>query len=564
VVAEKILEAGEEMPRRWTISGTSGYDFLAAMNAVWVSPAGEAPLTRFYREFTGVEDTYEEIVLQAKRDIVQNSLASEVHMLAHALKQIAEQNRRARDFTLASLVRVLEETVAAFPVYGTYVRPDGAREEHDEAHIRRAIRAARRRTPMIDRSLFDFLRRVLLVEDRTEPVVRFAMRFQQLTGPVMAKGVEDTATYRFHPLASLNEVGCDAGRFAATTASLHAHSSAALARWLLSMTAATTHDTKRSEDVRARIAVLSEMPAEWESAVRRLHELASPHRGDLDGEPAPSANAAYLFYQTLVGAMPLAGPGVDGELRRRMREYMVKAAREAKQRTSWMIPDEAYERALEAFVDGALQDPAFVEAASRFAATVAPFGAVNSIAQLAVRLASPGIPDIYQGTELWELSLVDPDNRRAVDYEARRAAAAELDRRGGPSPELVRDLASSFADGLVKLHVMRTCLRARRARPELFLEGSYQPLEGGEHVVAFERKHGDLRHVCVAPRLVRTLVGDTDPWSIGGALGDAELRLASAGAFRDAFTGTYITGDTLRLGEVLRAFPVAWLTATEG
>jgi (1->4)-alpha-D-glucan 1-alpha-D-glucosylmutase len=564
-VAEKILERGEKLPSGWVISGTTGYDYLGVANAVWVDSSAAAAFTRLYADATGVTAPFAELLLEAKRETMEDSFASEIHVLSHLLKSIADRNRHARDFTRASLLRVIKEVIAAFPVYRTYVRPDGSREPGDAAHVERAVRAARRRNPAVEGTIFAFLRDVLLLDDRSDDTVRFAMRFQQVTGPIMAKGMEDTALYRYTRLACLNDVGCDPGRFGLPVSDLHAHNAATLASWPLTMTTSSTHDTKRGEDVRARIAVLSEMPDDWAALVRELGERSRALVGEVDGEPAPSRNDAYLVWQTLVGAMPFEGLGGDdarAAFSDRVAQYMCKAAHEAKVRTSWLNPDEGYDKALAAFVRGVVADRAIMAPLEAFVDRIRTHGATNSLAQLAVRLASPGVADVYQGCELWNLALVDPDNRRPVDYALRRRMLRSLRERGAPTPALAAELVEGYRDGRIKMHVMTTCLRLRREQPALFLEGEYTPLEAGEHLVAFERRRGTDRLVCLAPRLPWRLGGAKHPWPLGDAWGDARVRLPAGGRFREAFTGDTVEGDASRIAGILRVFPVAWLLAS--
>ncbi|HEY0190715.1 MAG TPA: glycogen debranching protein GlgX, partial [Kofleriaceae bacterium] len=500
VVAEKILEPGEAVPPAWRIAGTTGYDFIGAINGVWVDPRAEAKLTGLYRELTGERVDFAEMVFDAKHEVMETTLSAETQLLGLALRRITESDRRARDFTLTSLTAAVEATIAAFAVYRTYVTPHGAREPHDDEHIEHAIELAKRKRRAIDPSVFDYLREVLMLRIHGSAAVQFAMRFQQLSGPVMAKGVEDTAIYRFHRLVSLNEVGCDAAAFGSPVAQLHAHNAAILAAFPLSMTTTTTHDTKRSEDVRARISVISEVPDVWEAAVRGWVARGAAHVRKLASGPAPSANDQYLFFQVAVGVWPFPGAAVEPELGTRLIAYMTKATREAKLRTSWTAPDAAYEEATTAYVTAMLGDDAFVRELTELVARLAPAGACNSLAQLAVRLASPGVADLYQGTELWDLSLVDPDNRRPVDYARRRALLAELKARE-PSPELARELIEHYQDGRIKLHVAHRGLALRRAQPLLFLEGSYRATDAGDHVIAFERAHAGRRLICIAPRL---------------------------------------------------------------
>jgi (1->4)-alpha-D-glucan 1-alpha-D-glucosylmutase len=562
VVAEKIMEPGEELPRTWDISGTTGYDFLAAINALWVDPAAERPLTDLYARFTGDEVRYPRVVHQAKRDVMEETFSGEVHVLGHALKHIAESSRNGRDFTLTGLVKAVREVIAALDVYRTYVRPDSSREASDGDRVNRAVERAQGHNPLMEPAIFDFLREVLLLENRTDAAVRFAMRFQQLTGPIMAKGVEDTALYRYNRLVCLNEVGCDPARFGTDAAALHAHNAAILARWPLSMTTTTTHDTKRGEDVRARLAVLTEVPESWAELVARIEQETQPFVSGVGGFPAPSRGDVYLFAQTAVGLWPFEGLRSDEEragLEERLVAYLGKAVHEAKVRSSWTFANAPYDEAVRHFVVHSMRAAPVLGGIDAFVKSIATYGAANSLAQLALRLASPGVPDVYQGCETWKLVLVDPDNRGPVDYPRERAALADLVGRGAPSPALARELVRSFADGRIKLHVTRVGLALRKRDPELFLEGAYRPIEAGEHAVAFERSLPGRRLVCVVPRLSRKLTGGAAPWPLGGAWGDRRLKLAAEGRFENAFTGDRLEGASWPLARVLSDFPVAWL-----
>ncbi len=564
VVAEKILGRDEELPPTWAIAGTTGYDFLAVANGVWVDPGAESAFDELHRSFAGAP-SYEVSVYDSKRTILRSAVSSEVQMLTHVLKGIADGKRRARDFSFTKLLRAIEETLLAFPVYRSYVRPDGTRQPNDEAHVREAIEKARRANPLMDRSVFEFLRSIVLLEDRSEDSVRFAMRFQQLTSPVMAKGIEDTVMYRHALLLSNNEVGCDASRFARPPSELHDHNVATLARWPLGFTATTTHDTKRSEDVRARIAALSEVPSEWRAAVETLHGLGRPHAGSVGGESAPARLDEYAFFQTVIGAYPFEGFANDGErepFTERLVAYALKAAREAKLYTSWLAPDAEYDDALVRFVRGALGDADFMRAVETFAQIVIPPGASNALAQLALRLASPGVPDVYQGTELWDLSLVDPDNRRPVDFARRREALRDLDARGAPSSALAQELVRTYRDGRIKLHVLRTGLRARKALPDLFLQGAYRAIESASpNVIAFERALGRERLLVIVPRLTRRIAGEPS-LALGDAWKDESIDVGVDASWSNAFTGEATTGTKLALRDVFRTFPVAWMRAT--
>jgi (1->4)-alpha-D-glucan 1-alpha-D-glucosylmutase len=559
VVAEKILAPGEHLPDDWAIHGTTGYEHGALLDGLWVDRAAEAELTALYQRMTGDRASFAEHVLAGKRAVMSRSLSSEVTTLARELSRIAEEDRRSRDFTLASLTTAIVETIAHFAVYRTYVREDGSRGPDDEGHVGRATRLARRSNREINASVFDFLRDVLLLRIKGDllPEARaaraaFAMRFQQLTGPVMAKGLEDTAFYTYPRLVSLNEVGSRADRFGVTVAEFHAENERRLRSFPLGMTASSTHDSKRGEDARARISVLSEIPELWAEHVSALRASADRYRTEVDEEPTPSGTDEYLLYQTLAGSFPL-DDNLEG-FSERVVEYMTKAAREAKLRTSWLSPNEAYEQALSEFVRSMLGDAEVLSRLRALSDHIAAHGAANGLAQAVLKIASPGVPDTYQGSEVWNLSLVDPDNRRPVDYTALRAL---LQRVEGARLE---DLRASFADGGLKLHVVRAALRLRREHRALFIEGAYAPIDAGEHVVAFTRTHADRTLVCVTARHGARMRGGAPGWSIGAAWGDREIALPPARSYRCAISGlTFPGGAPARLAEVFADLPVALL-----
>jgi (1->4)-alpha-D-glucan 1-alpha-D-glucosylmutase len=532
IVVEKILEPGEPLPDDWPVAGTTGYDFLNRVGGLFVDPAGEEPLTRFYTELTGEGADWDGLVREKKLLVLNELLASDVNRLAEVFLQVCESHRRHRDHTRYELRQAIREVVASFPVYRTYVRAEaGVVSEEDVAHVTEAIEAARAHRPDLPPDLFDFFRDILLLKVRGEPETELVMRFQQLTGPAMAKGVEDTAFYNFHRLVSLNEVGGSPGCFGITPEQFHRDNAAAQARWPAAMLATSTHDTKRSEDVRARISLLSEIPERWAAAVRRWSARNEKHRRD--GLPdRPDRNTEYLLYQTLVGAWPLS---VE-----RAAAYLEKAAREAKAHTSWTRQDAAYEEALCEFVAAVLGDREFVEDLEGFLAPLIGPGRINSLAQTLLKLTAPGVPDIYQGTELWDLSLVDPDNRRPVDYALRRRLLDELERGLTPGEILAR-----MDEGLPKLWVIRQALHLRRRRPELF--AGYHPLKvDGIHAVAFQRGDG---LIALAPRLV---IGLGDDW------GDTALEMPP-GRWRDELTGEVAQGGRRRVADLLARFPVALL-----
>jgi (1->4)-alpha-D-glucan 1-alpha-D-glucosylmutase len=616
LLVEKILTGNEALPEQWPVAGTVGYDFLTRLNALFVARENAAAMSAIYERFIGHRIHFGNLVYEKKKLILRVALASELNVLAYLLNRISENNRRFRDFTLGSLAEALRETIASFPVYRTYIDAvAGHVDPLDVEHLDRAIRTAIRRNRATSPTIFEFIRNILLLKwpRELEPAAReehalFVMKFQQLTGPVMAKGVEDTSFYIYNRLVSLNEVGGEPDHFGIEPAELHGWLRRRYEEWPLAMNSSSTHDTKRSEDVRARINVLSEIPDEWERRVVRWAELNAPEKGEVDGEPVPDLNDEYLLYQTLVGAWPLEPPTGEarGVFRERIQGYMEKATREAKLHTSWINPNEGYDSALRDFVGRILDFDAggpagtFLADLDAFAAEVAAPGMVNSLAQTVVKLTAPGVPDVYQGQEIWDFSLVDPDNRRPVDYAIRtamlqrigerlpsgarwcrdpagtrrrddRSAAAEAGGEEGYG-QLAGDLLDAWKDGRIKLLVTHLCLRLRQEYPELFLEGGYSPLaaEGSraDHLFAFARQHEGESILVVVPRLPATFVRETGRavWD-GSAWGDTRLlevpKPADARWVR-LFTGEEIhSGDphTLLASEALDGFPVAVLVA---
>jgi glycogen operon protein len=567
LLVEKILEPGEQLPESWLVDGTTGYDFGAQVSGLWVHRGAENAMTTLYRAFTGDSKTFAEHVYESKLHVLRFSMASEVSMLARALERVAAKNRKWRDFTLMSLTEALTETIAAFPVYRTYLRAGEAPSAADTRHIRRAVAAARRSTPSISASVFAFLESLLLLEaDGTPSEQRdrtaFALRFQQLTGPVMAKAVEDTAFYRYVRLVCLNEVGTNPAAFGTSVDAFHRSNLERARTWPLSMTTTSTHDTKRGEDASARIAVLSEIPTRWRREVIGWSEIADGFRPSVDDEPAPARKHEYLFYQTLIGAWPVGWNGTDrrAELEKRVAAFLEKAGKEAKEITSWTNPDNRYDEAVAAFVKSAFTSDALLSAVRQFAELVAPYGAANGLAQCVLRLCSPGIPDTYQGAELWNQSLVDPDNRRLVEYGGRRDALATIRGRSHEALSLARELLSSFADGRIKLYVTHASLITRKAHRDLFLRGDYEALPGSEHVVAFTRGFEASRIVCAVVRHSLIKTKGERPFAIGDVWGDETLSVPYPGRYRNAFTGAIVdlTGDA-RLAEIFADLPVALL-----
>jgi (1->4)-alpha-D-glucan 1-alpha-D-glucosylmutase len=486
IVAEKILHPDESLPEHWPIAGTTGYDFLNRLSGLFIDPEGETPLTEFYREFTNETRAYPLLVRDQKLFVLRNVLGSDVNRLADLLLQICEQHRRHRDYSRHQLADALRELIAWFPVYRTYIRPySGLLSDSDRHYVEAATDAAMKQRPDLEATLFAFLRDLLTLVVTGELESEFVARFQQLTPPAMAKGVEDTVFYTFNRFIALNEVGGDPARFGISVERFHAAADAAQRRAPIAMLTTSTHDTKRSEDVRARLAVLSELPEAWIEAVRRWSLLTDPHRtGDW-----PDRNTEYFFYQTLVGAWPICAD--------RLTAYMEKASREAKVHTSWTSPNADYDQALRTFVQACLADQRLMEDIGRFVEALVGPGRINVLAQTLIKLTAPGVPDLYQGTELWTLQLVDPDNRRPVDFDERKRALAQVK---SLSPSSIWQRAD---EGLPKLWVTYAALHLRHRHPESFAaRGSYAAVHARGplacHVVAFQR--GD-DVMTIVPRL---------------------------------------------------------------
>ena len=538
VLAEKILVGDERLPGDWAVDGTTGYDFLNRLAGIFVDPAAEESLTRFYAEEVGAEADFEAVAREAKQKTLRDMMGSDVNRLTELGLQICEQHRRFRDFTRHDVHEVLRETLANLSVYRTYVRPTaGAVSDADRVVVNEAIEKAKALRPELDGELFDFLRAILLLEVGGTLESELVTRFQQLSGPVMAKGMEDTTFYAYARFVALNEVGGAPERFGHGLELFHQSNAETLAHWPKTMLATSTHDTKRSEDVRARLWLLSENAAGWTQTVRGwMADNARHKQGEL-----PDRNIEYLLYQTLVGAWPID--------RQRMEAYVLKAAREAKTHTSWTVSNPAYEEALSAFVAALFDDAAFLRSVEKVVAPLVAPGRQNSLAQTLIKLTAPGVPDIYQGNELWDLSLVDPDNRRPVDFELRRRLLAEL---GSLRPEAV--LARSD-EGLPKLWVTVRTLALRNRHPEWFdARGSYSPLQArGEkaaHLVGFSRAQNA---VTVAPRW---------PVRLGGRWADTRVALP-AGRFENVLTGETVAGPMVEAAQLFQRFPVALLAREE-
>jgi (1->4)-alpha-D-glucan 1-alpha-D-glucosylmutase len=588
VVAEKILSGEERLPDDWRVDGTTGYDFLNRLNGLFVNAANKEAFDRIYREFTGAEMDFREVAYASKKRVLETSFGSELTSLAARLKRIAESTSGKRAFSLPELQTALAEVVATFSVYRTYINEDTIAVPPDQrAIIEDSVREARERNRAVASDVFDLSRDVLQLRLPENPGAKghrctreFVMKFQQLTGPVMAKGVEDTAFYRYHRFVSLNEVGGDPARFGVSVEGFHRDNGYMREHWPHSLLATATHDTKRGEDVRARLNALSEMPDAWRDAVARWARLNANKKILLGNAPAPDANDEYLLYQTLVGAWPHDADTSDGRrnFRKRIASYMLKAIREAKVHTSWTEPNAPYEEALRRFVERTLAEGtnAFLGDFGPFQRKVAFFGTFNSLAQVLVKITSPGLPDFYQGSELWDLSLVDPDNRRPVDFDLRRQLLAELKSMSGDDrTALIGKLFRESHTGQIKMFVIQRALAFRRAHARLFEEGNYVPVrvEGpcAEHVIAYLREGDGDAALTVVPRLVFGLTDGVERLPVGAETWqDTRVLLpgwAKHSQWRNVFTNEFVSvtewkaESALRLSEALSSFPLALLEA---
>ena len=603
IVVEKILGHGEFLPNNWPVAGTTGYGFLNCVSGLFVDAGNREALRSGYMRSTGRRESFEEVAYQAQQLVMSSSMASELGVLSHALKAIALSNRSTRDFTTTALARTIAEVVACLPCYRTYVSLNGF-SAADREMTDVAVDRARRANPVMAQSLFRFLRNVILADEHANgslPALRqFAMKFQQFSAPVQAKGIEDTSFYRYNVLMSLNEVGGDPSHFGTSADDFHGANRVRLERWPLELNATATHDTKRGEDARARLNVLSEIPMDWRHSVSEWRKINAVHRTAVDRAYAPDANDEYLFYQALVSTWP-AEPLEDlvpleapPDVVARLRGYMQKAIKEAKTHTSWFNQGGAYEDAVARFVETTLRG----SAAKRFLRSFVPFvrrvsigGMVNSLAQLVLKVASPGVPDFYQGTELWQFDLADPDNRRPVDFSARESMVSSMlpwiERAESPAspalaacgcdPELetyAGDLLSKWPDARIKIFVMACALRLRRRDPVLFLEGLYQPIraEGAEaaHMIALMRTMNDRILIAAVPRLLthglpegRHIPIGRDVWK------DTRITLpaeSTASTYRHVFTGARMKADaggSLPAADLFRTLPVALLVSEE-
>ncbi|MBA2269482.1 MAG: malto-oligosyltrehalose synthase [Chthoniobacterales bacterium] len=575
LVVEKILSGMERLPADWPVHGTTGYDFGRLVNSVLCDPSAEESITKTHRRFIDHSMHFGHLVYAKKRLVMRLSLANDVNVLGNMLDRLSERNRWFRDFTLEALGRAVRETIACFPVYRTYITPGQPVSDEDRAVIERAVAAAKRRNPAIEESVFNFLRDILLFrfpenldEEARADHVHFVLKFQQCTGPIMAKGLEDTTFYIYNRLAALNEVGGEPQQFGISVPTFHEENAHYQRHWPATMLTTSTHDTKRSEDVRARMIAISEIPQLWRASLQKWRTLNKRFKRRIEDAEAPDANEEYLLYQTLLGtwhvdATGAAVPSATEEYIGRIQAYMTKALKEAKVNTSWIQPNEQWDTAMREFISGLLgpEKNKFLPAFLPLAEEIARLGAINSVAQVVLKLTSPGVPDIYQGNEIWDFSLVDPDNRRPVDYQLRREMLARV-QHAAPA-----ELLQSWPDGAIKLFVTHRLLTFRREQPALFLHGNYVPLATSgtlaDSCLAFAREHGGAWLVVVVPRL-SSRVGFPP---LGEHWQDTAVELpeaASQAGARDLFTGAglRLEGTSLKLSDAMAELPFAVYTSS--
>ena len=589
VLVEKILEPGEDLPSDWPVDGTVGYDFTNLVNGILIDHRHERYFTNLYHSVIDDSVDVDQLIYNSKKLIMNTSLSSEVNVLTHMLDEISSQDRCARDFTRSVLQDAICETIACFPVYRTYIDESGKVQEWDRRNIQQAIDRAKRRNSNMPSAVFDFLRSILLLEGNSDgrlmfddrKQLYFSLKFQQLTGPVMAKGLEDTACYVYTRFVSVNEVGGSPAEFGVPLGEFHRANQIRGERWPYSMLATSTHDTKRSEDLRARLDVLSEIGRTWGAHVMKWRRINRTRKIKLsDGRVVPDNNEEYLLYQTLIGAWPLRAGKLDTErldFIGRIQRYMEKALHEAKVNLSWVNQNPEYVDALNSFIERIVspmhggRTNLFWESLHKLVPAVAYFGVINSLTQTLLKLTAPGVPDIYQGQELLDFSLVDPDNRRPVDFELRQRHVRELDASwsSGDTAGFCHELLRRWHDGRMKLWVTLRTLNYRNENKDLFQHGRYVPLQvlhdKEEHVVAFARVQGQNTAIVAAPRLSYTLMkGKVEP-PTGHVWSDMELVLPAEVAgrqWRNVFTGKVLRStarNSLLCREVFTQFPVALL-----
>ncbi|MEN9519500.1 MAG: hypothetical protein RLZZ381_2088, partial [Cyanobacteriota bacterium] len=565
ITVEKILELTEDLPQQWQIQGTSGYEFLNYVNGLFCQSENEAYFSKIYTQFTGLNANYQDLFYEKKALFLEKNIGGDLENLAQILKKLSYNTREGSDFTTYSLKKALFEVLVLFPVYRTYIDDNGIREI-DREYIEQTIKAAQQKVPLLVNEL-NFIQKILLLKGEdcrskteSEKWLNFVMRSQQLTGPLMAKGVEDTLLYVYNRLLSLNEVGGNPSHFGIELDLFHQFNQNKVQHWQHGMNTTATHDTKRGEDVRSRLNVLSEIPQQWSRTVNQWREINQVHKQGV----VHDANDEYFFYQTLLGTFPFE----DSELADfpdRIKDYMLKAMREAKVNTAWLRPNEEYEQAFLSFIERVLsaKESNFLEYFRPFQQQIAEYGIYNSLSQVLVKNTAPGVPDLYQGAELWDLSLVDPDNRRPVDYQKRNEFLQEIKTKSSQDIlQLIAELIATKENGKIKLFLIYQLLKARKEYTEIFRNGDYKPIEitgkYHNHLIAFRRNYEEQNVVAIAPRFLTGIIKPgqlplgTEIWE------DTSLKLVPKN-WHNLIDNQTIVGENLAVGEILQNFPVALL-----
>ena len=580
VFVEKILGRNEPLPASWPVAGTTGYEFANALNCFLVDPQGARRIEKIYSRFLGRDVIYDDVLYQKKKLVMSTLLGVEMRSLGHQIQMLARDDRYAREIPRIELNQALVETTAHLTIYRTYVRNLDVSQQ-DEQRIKTALVDAQAKSPQINSRTFEFLRDVLLLRNQPhllpgqrEARLAFLMRWQQFTGPIMAKAFEDTFLYVYNPLISLNEVGGDPRPSTAPAADFSKFVTERLHDWPHALNATTTHDTKRSEDIRARISVLSEMPAEWQSHLDRWSKSNASHRKSIDGQPVPDRNEEIFLYQTLLGAWPLAETDF-ASLTARLQAYTVKATREAMVHTRWTRPNLHHEQALQRFVASILKPGsknAFLRAFAGFQEQIAYYGMLNGLTQTLLKITSPGIPDFYQGSELWDLRLVDPDNRQPVDFATRDAMLSMLRKTDEADSFRLDELVRNWKDGRIKLYLIWKALRFRAQNAALFAEGQFLPVESRgarhEHVMGFVRRHKKESVLIVVPRWLARGRYPTKPGGIAHFWRNTDVRLPAAAptSWNNILTDETVEArsaggrPSIRIEKLFEHFPVALLS----
>jgi len=580
IYVEKILGPDEPLPRDWPIAGTTGYDFLNALNRFFVDATGAQRLEEIYGKFLGKDLPYADVLYQKKKLVMATLLGVEMRSLGHQLETLAENDRYARDLSKNDLTQALLETTAHLPVYRTYIRNLEVGTA-DKKVIEQALQAAEHRKFYLKPATFRFVRDVLLLQnrphllpDQREARLAFVMRWQQFTGPIMGKAFEDTFLYVYSPLISLNEVGGDPRPSMASSFDFFKFVKERSKRWPISLNATTTHDTKRSEDVRARINGLSEIPEEWQQHLERWSQWNAGHKRTVDGQPVPDRNEELFLYQTLLGAWPYEREERES-FSARMQAYAIKATREAMVHTRWTVPNLPHERALKKFVAAILKaadDNAFLRDFTVFQERIAYQGMINGLGQTLLKIISPGVPDFYQGSELWDFRLVDPDNRRPVNFAERSALLNDLQARGEQaSVSMMDDLTQNWRDARIKLYLIWKALNFRKEHPDLFLKGEFLPVRVDcsrhQNVAAFARRYRGQWAIAVVPRCVVRSLDLPDSTSPDQFWADTKISLSTSApsSWCNVFTNEKITAltekeqRTMAIAQLFGRFPVALL-----